>query len=83
MRKLRCTPLLAAVAIGGAFAPAAVADSVAVDQANSYIVTLDSGDPDAVAAEHGRRHGADVDHVQTRAARVRGTHVHVGGPTGG
>ena len=36
---------------------------------NSYIVTLRDGDPGAVALAHGRRHGAEVEFVYTRALR--------------
>jgi subtilisin len=40
----------------------------------SYIVTLKSGDPDAVSAEHGRRYGASVDHVYRSALRGYAAH---------
>ncbi|HWC25784.1 MAG TPA: S8 family serine peptidase [Solirubrobacteraceae bacterium] len=37
--------------------------------AGSYIVTLSSGDPGSVAAEHARREGASVEHVYRHALR--------------
>jgi subtilisin family serine protease len=54
----------------GAGAPAGAAPPADPDVIpGAYIVTLDAGDPDAVAADHGRRHGAQVDHVYRSALR--------------
>jgi len=35
----------------------------------SYIIALNNGDPDAVAKEHGRRHGASINHIYNHALR--------------
>ncbi len=56
--------LAAVAAIGAAPSPAGAAPI-----SGSYIVTLTSGDPGSVAAEHARREGASVDHVYRHALR--------------
>lgn len=60
----------ATAAWAGVGAPAGAAPPADPDVIpGAYIVTLHAGDPDAVAADHGRRHGASVDHVYRSALR--------------
>jgi len=62
--------LSAAVAAAASPSPAAAAPI-----AGSYIVTLSSGDPGAVSAEHARRAGASIDHVYRHALRGYAAHM--------
>lgn len=65
--------LIAATSIGVPAAGAARADVGVVPGA--YIVTLNAGDPASVAAEHGRRVGADIDFVYRHALRGYAAHM--------
>ena len=47
----------------------AASPAAAAPISGSYIVTLNAGDPDAVAASDARRYGASVDHVYRHAVR--------------
>ena len=47
----------------------AASPAAAAPISGSYIVTLNSGDPAAVAASDARRYGASVDHVYRYAVR--------------
>jgi subtilisin len=58
-------PLLFALLPGAATAEPPDPDVIP----GSYIVVLKTGDPEAVAAEHSRRHNAQVSHVYTHALR--------------
>ena len=66
MRKLGL--LVAAMALLGAALPAA-ATPPPERIPGSYIVVLNDGEPGSVASDHGRRHGAVVQHVYRRALR--------------
>lgn len=68
--------LIVAVLMLGALAGAAAGaprggqgDGGDSGQASGFIVVLDSGDPEEVAAEHSRRHNAEVSHVYTTVLR--------------
>jgi subtilisin len=65
--------IVAAAAVGVPVAVAQPAGDGVIP--GSYIVALDSGDPGAVAKEHGQRHGAAVDHVYRHALRGYAAHM--------
>jgi subtilisin len=65
--------VVAAAAVGVPASAAQAPDDGVIP--GSYIVTLNSGDPGAVAKEHGQRHGAAVDHVYGHALRGYSAHM--------
>ena len=72
--------MAAAIPLAAAITPTATVNAAEAPRdpnviPNSYIVTLRDGDPAAVAAEHGRRHGAQVDFVYRRALRGYAAHM--------
>jgi subtilisin len=72
-RVLRAVLVLCALAAVVPASAAAAAPGQAIP--DSYIVTLRTGDPGTVAADHARRHGAAVDHVYRNALRGYAAHM--------
>lgn len=70
---VRMIVLVAALVLAAGLVPAGVGAAPAQEQGEGidgrYVVVLDAGDPDEVAAEHARDHGARVRHVYRHALR--------------
>jgi subtilisin family serine protease len=73
-RSRRLAALLGLSAVA-ALSAAAASPAAAAPISGSYIVTLNSGDPDAVAASDARNYGASVDHVYRHALRGYAAHM--------
>ncbi len=71
----RSRRLAAILGLSAAAICIATSSAAAAPISGSYIVTLNSGDPAAVAASDARRYGASVDHVYRYALRGYAAHM--------